>query len=79
MHVVREYSDSGQYFNVHYNAVPNTYSITANIDISSLLEAVKGNGLKFYPVIIYCITTIVNRHDVFKMGYADNQIEYCWI
>lgn len=64
----------GQYFHVHYNVVPNTYSITANIDISTLLEAVKDNGLKFYPVMIYCITTIVNRHDEFKMGYADNQI-----
>jgi chloramphenicol O-acetyltransferase type A len=60
----------GQYFNVHFNVVPNTYSMTVNIDISTLIQEVKGNDLKFYPVIIYCISPILNRPDEFKLGYA---------
>ncbi len=39
-----------------------------------MIQEVKVNDLKFYPVIIYCITNIVNRHDEFKAGYADDKI-----
>ncbi len=34
----------GQYFDVHFNKVPNIFSMTVNIDISTLLEAVKDIG-----------------------------------
>lgn len=63
-----------QCFNFHFNVVPNTFIMTVNIDISTLIQEVKGNDLKFYQVIIYYISNIVNRHDEFKAGYADGKI-----
>lgn len=52
----------------HYlTSVPCTYSMTINLDITNLLSAVKQEGLKFFPVILYGITHIVNKHAEFRM------------
>lgn len=55
-----------EYFDLYYKNLPCTYSMTANLDITALLDAVHAQNLKLYPVMIYCISNIVNRHDEFK-------------
>lgn len=55
-----------EYFDLYYKNLPCTYSMTANLDITALLNTVHAQKLKLYPVLIYCISTIVNRHDEFK-------------
>jgi Chloramphenicol O-acetyltransferase len=49
------------YFDHYFNAVRCTYSVAADIDVSALLERCKATGAKFYPAMIYCIATAVNR------------------
>lgn len=49
------------YFDHYFNAVRCTYSVTANIDVSVLLERCETMGVKFYPAMIYCISAAVNQ------------------
>lgn len=58
----------------HYlEAVPCTYSMTVNLDVTVLLRTVKGNDLKFFPAILYAITQIVNKHPEFRMDLDETQ------
>lgn len=61
-----------EYFEHYYNAVPCTYSLTTNIDITILLNTIKNQNLKFYPTMLYCISSIVNTHDEFKTSIDDD-------
>ncbi len=54
---------------LHYlNEVPCSYSITANIDITGILNELKKRGYKFYPVILFAITKTANTHIEFRMA-----------
>ncbi len=53
---------------LHYmNNVPCFYSMTTNIDITSIMKYVDKREYKLYPIIIYAITSIVNKHKEFRM------------
>ena len=60
------------YFEHYLNAVRCTYSMTANLEITSLLREIKLKGLKLYPTLIYIITTVVNRHKEFRTSFDQN-------
>ncbi|MDK8181741.1 type A chloramphenicol O-acetyltransferase [Paenibacillus sp. UMB4589-SE434] len=54
------------YFEHYLNNVRCTYSMTANIDITLLLEELNNKGIKLYPTLIHMITTVVNRNVEFR-------------
>ncbi|WMJ77082.1 MULTISPECIES: type A chloramphenicol O-acetyltransferase [unclassified Sedimentibacter] len=57
----------------HYSTdVPCTYSMCVNLDITKLLKQIKGKKLKIFPVILYGISYIVNRHSEFRMAKDSN-------
>ena len=62
----------------HYSVdVPCTYSMCVNIDITALLNKIKENQLKVFPVVLYGISHIVNLHREFRMGIdGDGNIGY---
>ena len=51
-----------EYFAHYFSAVPCAYSMTVRLDIT----AVKASGRKLYPVMLHCLTTLVNRHSEFR-------------
>lgn len=51
--------------------VRNVVGITAEIDVTALLRFAKANGLKFYPTMIWVVSTVVNRHAEFKYGWDE--------
>lgn len=66
-------------FFTHYTATqPATYSMTVKLDITRL----KQRGYKLYPVMLYLLTTVVNRHPEFRFaldkdgnpGYFDEMV-----
>lgn len=61
------------YFNHFINDVRCTYSMTANVDITSLLKTIKKKKIKLYPVLIYMITSIVNQNKKFRTCYDENE------
>jgi chloramphenicol O-acetyltransferase type A len=59
------------YFDHYFHRVKCTYSITANIDIGSLLRLCKKKSIKLYPAMIYLITTAINQIDELRIGYNE--------
>lgn len=57
-----------EYFEHYFSDVPCTYSVTVNLDITKLLDEIRRHTLKLYPVMIYGISHIVNRHEEFRMS-----------
>ncbi|MEI4771649.1 type A chloramphenicol O-acetyltransferase [Psychrobacillus sp. FJAT-51614] len=59
-----------QYFE-HFLNQKCTFSITANIDITTLLEQLRNKGIKFYPTFIYMVSKTVNSHKEFRICFND--------
>lgn len=64
--IVLDQWDRKPYFDHYLNQVRCTYSITANLDITLLINELKLKGLKFYPALIHMISTVVNAHREFR-------------
>lgn len=60
------------YFDHFMNNVRCTYNMTANVDITCLLNKLKSNNIKLYPALIYMTTKIVNRHEELRTCYDEN-------
>lgn len=57
-----------EYFEHYFSGVPCTYSMTVNFDITTLHTTIIDHALGLYPVMIYGISSIVNRHEEFRMA-----------
>lgn len=63
----------------HYlNEVRCTYSMTVNIDITKLQEVRKGQNIKLYPILIFLLSDVVNRHEEFRMDFDKQGKLGCW-
>ncbi len=56
-----------EYFEHYLSSVPCTYSMTVKLDITNIRQ----KGLKLYPTMLYLLTTVVNRHEQFRMALDD--------
>lgn len=54
--------DRKEYFEHYFAHIPCTYSMTVKLDITTILDAKQ----KIYPVMLYLLGTIVNRHKEFR-------------
>lgn len=63
------------YFEHYLKHVRCTYSMTANIDITRLLAALKEREMKLYPALLHMITAVVNQHSEFRTCFdADGRL-----
>jgi chloramphenicol O-acetyltransferase type A len=62
----KEKWDRNPYFE-HYLNLKCTFSITANIDITTLLEQLRTKEIKLYPTFIYMVSKTVNSHKEFTV------------
>ena len=44
-------------------------TITADIDISKVLDFCQESNRKFYPAMLFLVSKTINKHDEFKLGY----------
>ncbi len=63
-----------EYFHHYYYEAPCTYSMTVDLDISRLLSRVKSAGIKLYPVLLYCIASVVNQYENFKIQMKNGEL-----
>lgn len=61
-----------EHFAHYMQAVPCTYSVTVNIDITLLKNATRASELKIYPILLYLLTKTVNRHETFRTSLNDD-------
>lgn len=56
---------------------PTGYSLTVEIDVTTLRRALKSRGLKFFPAYLWLVTNALNKHPEFKTAYKDDVLG-CW-
>ena len=49
------------YFDLYFNQMKCTYSITVNMDITRLMTYKQRNNTKLYPLLIYAIVAPVKK------------------
>lgn len=59
-------------YNHFINNVRCVMSLTAEVDVTKLVDICKKKDYKFYPTYIYLVSTVINRRDEFKMKYGEN-------
>lgn len=47
-------------------------SLAADVDVTNLIQFSKCNKLKFYPIMIWVVSKVVNTNDEFKYSWDDN-------
>ena len=58
-----------EHFKYYINLIKTNYNLTAELNISQLMEKIKEKKLKFFPTILYCIIKAVNQNKEFRMDY----------
>lgn len=72
-------------FEHYFNNAKCTYSLTVNIEVTNLINYIKENKLRLYPVFTWIVSKALNNHNEFKMslneegkiGYFD-EISPCY-
>ena len=59
----------GNLFKFYIEKMRMVMSLTVDMDITPLLQFSKKSRLKFYPVMLWCVSKIVNAHDEFKYSW----------
>ncbi len=61
-----------EYFEHYFNQIPCTYSMTLNLDLTVLLQEIKRRDVKLYPIMIYILSVVVNKHEEFRTAVDTN-------
>ncbi len=61
--------ERGELFQLYISSMRIVMSLTADIDVTPLLAFSKKNGLKFYPVMLWVVSRVINAHEEFKYGW----------
>ncbi|MEG0431389.1 MAG: type A chloramphenicol O-acetyltransferase [Anaerovoracaceae bacterium] len=59
-------------YSLYYTDVPCTYSMTVNLDITTLLTSTESANIKFFPSILFALSSIVNKHKEFRMDLDED-------
>ncbi len=60
-------------YNHYLDSTPCTYSMTVSLDITNFLKTIRGGNQKFFPVMLYSLSQIVNSHKEFRMDIDENK------
>lgn len=63
--------DRKPYFTHFLNETRCTFSLTANIDITVLLERLRDKNMKLYPALIHMTSKIVNTYTEFRTSFDE--------
>ncbi|MED3728285.1 type A chloramphenicol O-acetyltransferase [Priestia filamentosa] len=67
-----------EHFHHYMNGAKCSFNLTANVDVTELLAALKDKKIKFYPAFIYMVTRIVNKHREFRTTFNEKGILGYW-
>lgn len=59
----------GELFRNYIEHMRIVMSLTADIDVTKLVEFSKDRSLKFYPLMVWAVSKVVNAHDEFKYSW----------
>lgn len=61
-----------EHFNYYKGLIKTNYNLTAELNISQLIEKIKEKKLKFFPTMLYCIIKGINQNREFRMDYDED-------
>ena len=65
----------GDLFQFYIRQMRIVMSLTVDVDVTPLVAFARERGLKFYPLMIWTVSKVVNAHDEFKYGWdADGNL-----
>ncbi|PJJ55644.1 type A chloramphenicol O-acetyltransferase [Compostimonas suwonensis] len=67
-----------EHFEHYRSRVPCTYSLTVELDATTLSAALRRTGRKTYPAQIWAIASVVNDHDEFRMSVDEAGSPSVW-
>ncbi|MED4827076.1 type A chloramphenicol O-acetyltransferase [Bacillus atrophaeus] len=59
------------YFEHYIKEGKCSYSVTANLNVTALLNGLRKKNMKLYPAFIYMISRVVNSHIEFRTAFND--------
>lgn len=59
----------GNLFKFYIDKMRIVMSLTVDIDVLPLVEFAKKHSLKFYPIMLWVVSKVVNSHDEFKYSW----------
>ena len=59
----------GDLFQFYIRRMRIVMSLTVDVDVTPLVAFARERGLKFYPLMIWAVSQVVNAHDEFKYGW----------
>ena len=65
-----------EHFALYRQQIKCGFSLTTKLDITALRTALAETDYKFYPVMIYLISRVVNQFPEFRMAMKDNALIY---
>ena len=65
-----------EHFAYFARMAPTGYSLTVQLDVTRLCEALRARGLRFYPAYLWAVTRSLNRQPEFKTALRDGQPGY---
>lgn len=66
--------ERGEMYYYFSQMAPTGYSITAEVDVTHLMQTVKANGMKFFPAYLWLVTKTLCEQDAFKLAIKDGQL-----
>ena len=66
----------GQMFYYFAKMAPTGYSLTVNVDVTTLCQTLKAAGLKFFPAYLWLVTKNLNKQIEFKVAEKDGVLGY---
>ncbi len=66
------------YFEHYLNQQPCTYALTVEFDVSRLNRCLTETGAKTYAAHIWALSTVINRHDEFRIALTDQGHPAVW-
>lgn len=63
--------DRKDLFELYTGKLKIRMELTADIDVTNLLQYAKKKGLRFYPTMIWAVSKIINSREEFRYGYNE--------
>ncbi len=67
-----------QHFAHYLRAVPCTYAMTVEVDVTAFVGAVRAAGRRTYLTQVWALASVVNRHDEFRMTLMADGAPAVW-
>lgn len=65
-------------FNHFFNEMPCVTNLTVDLDVTDFMAAIKKKGLKFFPTMLWAVSSAVNQREELRMGCNENGEPGIW-